>query len=135
MLTDEQIKNIFRECEYKTSRSGGKGGQNVNKLETKVEIQFNVAVSESITPSQKEIILSKYSSFVDENSIKLVSSTHRTQLENKQEVQKKLIQLLQKLLKPVKKRLATKPSKASKQRKLDSKKKRSETKNFRKKIM
>ncbi|MCE3226755.1 MAG: aminoacyl-tRNA hydrolase [Bacteroidetes bacterium] len=135
MLTDEQIKNIFRECEYKTSRSGGKGGQNVNKLETKVEIQFNVAVSESITPSQKEIILAKYSSFVDENSIKLVSSTHRTQLENKQEVQKKLIQLLQKLLKPVKKRLATKPSKASKQRKLDSKKKRSETKNFRKKIM
>jgi ribosome-associated protein len=135
MLTDEQIKNIFRECEYKTSRSGGKGGQNVNKLETKVEIQFNVAVSESITPSQKEIILAKYSSFVDENSIKLVSSTHRTQLENKQEAQKKLIQLLQKLLKPVKKRLATKPSKASKQRKLDSKKKRSETKNFRKKIM
>lgn len=135
MLTGDQIKNIFRECNYKTSRSGGKGGQNVNKLETKVEIEFNVLSSESLTATQKEIILSKYTSFVEESIIKLVSSTHRTQLENKKEAQKKLITLLERLLKPVKRRVATKPSKASKQKKLDSKKRRSETKSLRKKII
>jgi ribosome-associated protein len=135
MLTGEQIKNIFRECTYKTSRSGGKGGQNVNKLETKVEIAFNVAVSESLTVAQKETVLRKYGSFVDESVIQIVSSTHRTQLENKQAAQKKLILLLEKLLKPVKKRVPTKPSKASKQKKLDSKKKRGEIKSLRKKII
>ncbi|MCW3078388.1 MAG: aminoacyl-tRNA hydrolase [Bacteroidetes bacterium] len=134
MLTDEQIKNIFRETSFKTSRSGGKGGQNVNKLETKVEIEFNVSLSESLTISEKEIILSKYAGITDDGAIKLVSSEHRTQLENKEEVKKKLVALLNKLLKPVKKRYATKPSRSSKLKKLDSKKKRGETKNLRKKI-
>lgn len=134
MLTDEQIKNILRETSFKTSRSGGKGGQNVNKLETKVEIEFNVTLSESLTIREKEIVLSKYPGISEEGEIKLVSSEHRTQLANKDEVKKKLITLLNKLLKPVKKRYATKPSRSSKLKKLDSKKKRGETKSLRKKI-
>lgn len=134
MLTDVQIKGILKELSFSTSRSGGKGGQNVNKLETKVEIEFNVALSAFLTDTQKKIILEKYPSFVDEHIIKLVSSKHRTQLENKEEVKEKLTALLNKLLKPVKKRLATKPTKASKQRKTEVKKRRSETKNLRKKL-
>jgi ribosome-associated protein len=134
MLTGEQAKNILRECSFKTSRSGGKGGQNVNKLETKVEIEFNLLVSESLTPTQKEIIIAKYSAIGSEGIIKIVSSKHRTQLENKQEVKDKLIQLLNKLLKPVKKRVATKPSRSSKEKKLESKKRRGDIKNLRKKL-
>lgn len=134
MLTGEQVKNILRECAYRTSRSGGKGGQNVNKLETKVEIEFNVFVSESLTPAQKEIISAKCTGISDDGVIKLVSSKHRTQLENKQDAKDKLIQLINKLLKPVKKRVATKPSRSSKEKKLESKKKRSDIKNLRKKL-
>lgn len=134
MLTDEQVKNILRETSFKTSRSGGKGGQNVNKLETKVEIEYNVTVSESLTPVQKETILAKHPSISEEGTIKLVSSTHRTQLENKQEVKEKLINLLNRLLKPVKKRYATKPSRSSKIKKLEGKKKRGEIKTLRKKL-
>lgn len=134
MLTELQIAKVLKEASYSTSRSGGKGGQNVNKLETKVELEFNVFLSKGLDENQKQIILSKYPSFVDEHVIKLVSSKHRTQLENKEDVRKKLVTLLNKLLKPVKKRLATKPSRASKERKIEGKKRRSETKTLRKKI-
>ena len=133
MLTGEQVKNILRECTFSTSRSGGKGGQNVNKLETKVEIEFHVPVSESLTPIQKEIILAKYNNVSEEGIIKLVSSVHRTQLENKEEVKKKLVDLLNKLLKPVKKRVPTKPSRSSKRKKAELKKRVSEKKQLRKK--
>ncbi|MGZ3899073.1 MAG: peptide chain release factor-like protein [Bacteroidia bacterium] len=133
MLTGEQIKNILRESTFKTSRSGGKGGQNVNKLETKVEIEFHVAVSESLTPAQKETILAKYTGVSEDGIIKLVSSIHRTQLENKEEVKKKLVNLLNKFLKPVKKRLPTKPSRSSKIKKAELKKRVSEKKQLRKK--
>lgn len=135
MLTEDQIKNILRETSFKTSRSGGKGGQNVNKLETKVEIEFNLNSSECLSQEQKEIIISKSTAINEEGILKLVCSTHRTQLENKEEVKEKLISLLNKYLKPMKKRYATKPSRSSKMKKLDSKKKRGETKSLRKKIL
>lgn len=135
MLTEDQIKNILRETSFKTSRSGGKGGQNVNKLETKVEIEFNLNDSECLSQEQKEIIISKSTAINEEGILKLVCSTHRTQLENKEEVKEKLISLLNKYLKPMKKRYATKPSRSSKMKKLDSKKKRGETKSLRKKIL
>lgn len=134
MLTGEQSKNILRECSFRTSRSGGKGGQNVNKLETKVEIEFNVLVSESLTPAQKEMIIARHPALSEEGVIKITSSRHRTQLENKEEVKEKLLNLINKLLKPVKKRFATKPTRASKQRKTESKKRRSDIKNLRKKL-
>jgi ribosome-associated protein len=134
MLKDEQIQGIFRELSYHTSRSGGKGGQNVNKVETKVEIEFDVTASMFLSPEQKSRILSLYTGLVDGKLIKMTGNRHRTQLENKEEARKKLISLLNKLLKPVKKRLATKPSKASKKRKLENKKRKSEKKELRKKL-
>jgi ribosome-associated protein len=135
MLTEAQENELLKkELSYHTSRSGGKGGQNVNKVETKVEIEFDVQNSCILSERQKATIMSKYKDFVDGSLIKISASTHRSQLENKQEARTKLIQLLRKLLKPVKKRLATKPSKSSKLKKLESKKHNSQKKLLRQKI-
>lgn len=134
MLAEFQQDQILKECTYQTSRSGGKGGQNVNKVETKVEITFDIEQSFVLTRQQKDIILAKSNRLVNDTIIKFSATEHRTQLANKQEAQKKLIKYLQSLLKPKIKRLATKPTKASKQRKLKDKKALSEKKNMRRKL-
>ena len=134
MLTDKTIAYIKKkELIYNTSRSGGKGGQNVNKVESKVELEFNVIKSEALNLNQKNIILTKYARLQNQSLIKLSSNIYRTQLQNKKEVQLKLILLLNQLLKPIKKRLATKPSKISKINTLKAKKYTSLIKQLRKK--
>lgn len=135
MLTEEQEELIRkRELKYSTSRSGGKGGQNVNKVESRVEVMFDVEGSQALTGRQKHTVLSNYKGIAEGRYIRVVSDTHRAQLQNKLEVQQKLFQLLNRLLKPKKKRLATSPTRASKARKSESKKRRSEIKSSRRRI-
>src|SRR6187402_282077 len=98
MLTAEQEATIKKELFYRTSRSGGKGGQNVNKVESKVEIIFDLNACMALSFYQKNILLQRRAELGLEGPIHMIAEKHRSQLENKLEAQAKLFSYLNKLL-------------------------------------
>ena len=134
------LKDILKERDFSpefiitASRSSGPGGQNVNKVSTKIELRFNVLQSALLTTEEKEIIQNKLASRINsEGEIILVTQTERSQLKNKEKTIEKFYALLSKALTPVIKRKPTKPSREAKEKRLEEKRIRSEKKERRKK--
>lgn len=110
MLFSKQ--DLSREVTFKTSRSGGKGGQNVNKVSSKVELNLNISTSTLFTDDQKKVLLDKLANRINsEGILQVITEEDRSQLRNKELGLEKLIILLRNALHKPKTRKATKPGK------------------------
>lgn len=129
-------ENIVKELQFKAIRSSGAGGQHVNKVSSKIELTFNLGNSISLSDEEKELLKTKLSSKLSkENILILFCDDTRSQHKNKEIVIKRFLELLKLNLIIPKKRKKTKPSKASVKKRLENKKKLSEKKNNRRKLL
>lgn len=123
---------VASELEFVTSRSSGPGGQNVNKVNTKVTLRWPVVASVILSSEERETITQKLASRITlEGELVISAQDKRSQLQNKEAVLAKLDELLTKAFVKKKKRKATKPSKGAVQKRIESKKKHGEKKKMR----
>jgi len=130
----EEIKNRIgqNELKFATSRSSGPGGQNVNKVSTKVELRFNIPDSRSLSDHEKELIRVILKNRINKDGdLLIISQSARSQFQNKIKAEEVLYRLLAKALTPKPERKATGPTKASKEERLQAKKKRGTNKRLR----
>lgn len=132
-LSEQKRNQLINEIKLSATRSSGPGGQNVNKVSTKVELRFALMQSNVFTEPEKQTIRVKLASRINsEDELILVSSDERSQLRNREKVIDKFFMLLEKALTPAKKRIKTKPTRASKVKRLENKKLLSKKKSNRK---
>ncbi len=125
LIPEKEISESF-------SRSSGKGGQNVNKVSTKVELRWNVDASSAFSEEDKEKIKQALGNRMSKNGDLIITAEEeRSQLQNRQRAMEKLNKLVEEALKTEKERVPTKPTRSSKERRLEEKRRRGETKRFR----
>ncbi|AKD02707.1 alternative ribosome rescue aminoacyl-tRNA hydrolase ArfB [Pontibacter korlensis] len=131
-MTKLEDRGFERELQFQASRSGGAGGQNVNKVNTKVELRFHVQQSELLTEEEKALVQEKFANRINsEGYLQVVCQTERSQLQNKELCVQRFYELLRQAFTKQKKRKATKPTHGSVRRRLESKKKQAEKKSNR----
>jgi len=138
-MSDEKAIPIYpglsislSELTFRFSRSGGPGGQHANRSETRVELLFDVGGSSRLNEVQRERLLAGLGHVIDQNGVlHLVSSQSRSQYQNREAVVARFRALLQQALRPPKKRLLTRPSRAARERRLEDKRRRSSRKRYR----
>lgn len=134
-LRQPSLQSLGQEFVFTASRSSGPGGQNVNKVNTKVTLKWDVLNSDVLSDEQKQFLLGKLKTKITTEGVLVLSSQDkRSQIQNKEDVVNKLNRLLVKAFTIQKKRKPTKPTKASKARRKDAKKKHGEKKEWRKKL-
>lgn len=131
-LTSETLRN---ELIFSYSRSSGPGGQHVNKVNSRVSLRWDVANSGRLTEQQRELLLRKCRHYMNQDGVLLLTAQEeRSQLQNKAKVLDKLDNLLSKTFTKARIRKPTRPTKASKAKRLESKKRLSEKKGWRRKL-
>ncbi|HEY3370478.1 MAG TPA: alternative ribosome rescue aminoacyl-tRNA hydrolase ArfB [Prolixibacteraceae bacterium] len=129
------IPDLSAEFIFQASRSSGPGGQNVNKVNSKIELRFNIQNSALLTENQKEIILSKLSTKISADGFLIVvSQRDRSQLVNKEDAIRKIYELFEKALRPVKRRKSTRPTRSSVEKRLTGKRIKADIKQNRQKL-
>jgi len=132
IIINSELRLPQSEVRYRTTRSSGPGGQHVNKTETQVELSFDVAHSPSLTEAQRQRLLSQLKNLIDRDGVlHLTAQSERSQLRNRDIVTARFQEVLTAALRVPKKRKRTQPSAASKERRLQSKKRRAEVKRLR----
>ena len=122
-LSGERKEQLINEIKFTASRSSGPGGQNVNKVNSRVELRFPIEKSEVLAPVEKDILLMKLKNRINtDGELILASQTERSQLANKEKVTELFFKLLEKSLTIPRKRKKTVPTVASKVKRLESKK-------------
>jgi ribosome-associated protein len=134
-MNSEELKsrNLENEFIFSTSRSSGPGGQNVNKVSTKVELRMNLLLTNGFSEEEKELLFRKLKNKITKDGeIFLISQSERSQLMNKITVIERFYDLVSKALTIQKKRRSTKPTLSSKIKRLESKRNRGDIKKLRK---
>ena len=117
------------ELRFRFARSSGPGGQHVNRSATRVELLFDVVGSPSLTEAQRERALKALAPYIDSDAVlHLVSQTFRSQLRNREDVVERFQTLMRKAMRVPKRRRPTRPSRAAQERRLASKRRRSQIK-------
>jgi len=136
MATDNlNIPDLSAEFVFQASRSSGPGGQNVNKVNSKIELRFNVQESNILTEDQKQILLAKLSAKISlDGFLIVISQRDRSQLVNKEDAIRKIYGLIEKALLPVKRRKSTRPTRSSVEKRLAGKRIKADIKQNRQKL-
>lgn len=126
---DNELVLPERELTYRSSRSSGPGGQNVNKVETRITLLFDIPGSEMLDEGQKELVRRRLATRINkEGVLRVVSQKHRTQNANREAARARLAELLADALRPQKQRQPTKTPQKARRRRIEDKKRRGELK-------
>jgi len=135
LYVNSSLQIPISELQYRTARSGGPGGQHVNRSESQVELLWDVQHSPSLSKTQRHRIMQTLKNRIDRQGVlHLTSSQRRSQLQNRRAVTERLAALVREAIKPRRKRVPTKPSRAAVERRLRAKRHRSGIKQQRGKV-